>query len=147
MIQGILTQQGFTQHCLRFSTVYNHTKQYKFPSLVRFLSRFEAEKSLGNKNKNRKNVILHFFTKIVQNPQKLGENFHESSQKSTFDDELQVVPCFKINQILLQNNNYKKNMSNFVYISTVFSIVLFPGCTKTLLSGESLYLQAKCLRA
>ena len=52
---------------------------------------------MGNKNKNRKNVILHFFTKIVQNPQKLGENFHESFQKSTFDCFI-----FKINAILLQ---------------------------------------------
>ena len=54
-----------------------------------------------------------FFTKVVQNPPKSGENSHESSQKSTFD-ELQVG--FKINPKLLQNNNYKENMSTFVYI-------------------------------
>ena len=52
-----------------------------------------------------------FFTKIVQKPPKSGENSHESSQKSTFD-ELKVVSWFKINPKIFQNNNYKKNMSN-----------------------------------
>ena len=53
--------------------------------------------------------------RIVQNSPKSGKNFHESFQKSTFG-ELWVVSWFKINPKLLQNNIYKENICNFVYV-------------------------------
>jgi hypothetical protein len=38
------------------------------------------------KKRIEKKLIGNFFTKIVQNPPKSGENSHESFQKSTFDE-------------------------------------------------------------
>ena len=63
---------------------------------------------MENENKNRENET--FFTKAVQNPPKSGENSHESSNNSTFDELLVMFHGLKINPKLLQNYNYKEIM-------------------------------------
>ena len=103
-----------------------------------------------------------FFTKILQNPQNLVKT-SMNLLKNLHLMNFRLFHVLKSIQYYLKNDNYKKNMSNFLYImskkgdfeipkvinpdfstksiSTVFSIIRFPGCTKTVLSGESLYNQ------
>ena len=55
--------------------------------LLRFFADFKQKNLWKMKIRIEKKCNLKlFFTKIVQNPPKFGENFHESSQKSTFDE-------------------------------------------------------------